>query len=116
MVDFLLVLEWDSPLDRLYNNIPRLELALHHLDTFPGLYSFPCSTYVYLKYLKVTIKLLYLASSMFYFGYVLRFNVVLNLSKLNDETKQTRNSQNDLKSTKCVKQTRANNIPPSVST
>ena len=35
---------------------------------------------------------------MFYFGYVLRFNVVLNLSKLNDETKQTRNSQNDLKS------------------
>ena len=53
---------------------------------------------------------------MFCLGYVLRFNLVLNLSKLNDETKQTRNSQNDLKSTKCVKQTRANNISPSVST
>ena len=98
MVVFVLVLEWDSPSDRLCNNSPQLESALHHLDTFPGLYSSPCSTYVYLKYLKVTIKLLYLASSMFCFGYVLRFNVVLNLSKLNDETKQIRNSQNDLKS------------------
>ena len=98
MVVFLPVLEWDSLSGRLYNSIPQLESALHHLDTFPGLCSSPYSTYVYLKYLKVTIKLLYLASSMFYFGYVLRFNVVLNLSKLNDETKQTRNSQNDLKS------------------